>query len=696
MGSDTYGFDDVEQGFNLTVGLHSLELIGEAPQLDVTAGYPTVVSTSVWPQIKLDGQSISPENTTDVIFDKDWIRFDQETRDITINPDDGLVGPVVPVSVAIKDAFGNQLSTELKVQVEAYAFNSDKTAPAVLGGKAFAGSGDEQTSEGDMDLSDYLAVEDIAAYSFEVFVNEGDIGQALRVEASDGALRLRGSFPETNDYQIVEVEVRAINTTSFAVSTLSFQLDLTKSQGDAEAATKSGGLSSGAQATLGAAVGIACLALILFLIYLLNKKRRNGDLSMCSSLSMRKSASLGPEMGMFQKGQRSEPYLTIDLTRDETKRDEDTYSARTLVESSVSQEEPSRLVPSSSSLVVRMSKSAGTFSRRMAQAVAFGARFNKRRLSKDMISDPIKQEDPIEDKDMSAFLRSAPWSDPSLPPLTREGLFVAARDIGKRDTTDSTSTVFTNFSHDTELWGKSDHEDESNFSQTPSHRRPRCLTGTSRSGGQVHFSPESAGASSPEASSNESPTPRPLYPRERFLNTINEDLCREGSAILSPLRNPFQRGESETSSLGTVQTASRAIFEAATPEQISVGSVRKTTYGSITLKEPTAEDAEHSFVGSIGQSERSTGSAERGDKGSILNQTSFEGFPATDSAVADADEIEHIASANPFGKMYTSIAAEHRKAHQLTGTIPQGQRMTSSRRTGSYSSMTPTTCNAST
>jgi hypothetical protein len=408
---------------------------------------------------------------------------------------------------------------------------------------------------------------------------------------------------------------------------------------------------------------------------------------------MRRSASLGPEAGMFSKGQRSDPYLTVDLTRDEAKYDNgDAYSAKTLVESFDGEAPPQRMIPSSSSLVVKISKSAGTFSRRVADAVSFSTRFNKKRLSKDMISNPVEQAMPGSVDDITSYLRPPP-SVPNLPVLSREGVFAVAQDIGKRGTTDSTSTVFTNFSHDTELWGKSDHEEESNFSQTPSHRRPRCLTSTPRSG-QIQYSPSSPDSADRQGdvSSHESPTPRALYPRDRILNTISEDLSREGGGFLSPLRNPFQNTGSETSSVGTIQTAARAVFGAATPEHMTIGSVRKTTYGSITLKADGGKDTERSWIGSIGQGEGSDCSAQLGDKGSILNQTSFEGFRARDSVTADAEEMENVTEGGLFGRVHTSIAAETRSAQQLIGIGPDGRRMTSSRRTGSGSGLPAPTC----
>lgn len=696
MASDIDGHSDVEQGFNLTVGLHSLELRGSVPQLNVTAGYPTAVSASVWPQIQLDGQPISPENTTDLLVNDstfDWIRFDRATRDIVATPDSDLAGQVMDIPVELQDAFGGRLQTAMRVQVEAYAFTSNETFPTVLGGRTFVQTADGGPT-GDLDLSEYLAASNLSQLSFEVSSDHEPVDQTIQVEVADGTLHLKGGFPEARNYDIVALEIRATNTTSHAISILSLQLDLTHSDQPDEDVSASSTLSSGAQAALGAAVGIACLAIVFFIIYLLNKRRRGGDLSFCSSLSMRHSASLGPETGMFPKGQRGEPYLTVDLSRSEAKLDNsDAYSAKTLVESFEGENPPQGLLPSISSLVVRMSKSASSFSRRIAQAVSLSGRFNKKRLSKERISNPIAQANPSGGTEgISSHLRPPP-SVPDLPVLSREGLFAAVQGIGKRGTTDSASTVFTNFSHDTELWGKSDHEEESNFSQTPSHRRPRCLTSTPRSG-HVQFSPsspDSAGRQG-EVSSDESPTPRTLYPRDRVLNTISEDLSREGGAFLSPFRNPFQNTGSETSSLGTIQTAARAVFEAATPEQMIIGTVRKTTHGSTILKADGDEAAERSWIGSVGLDEGSDRSSQLGDKGSILNQTSFEGFKARDSVTADAEEIENATDGELFGRIHTSIAAETRSAQQLIGTGLDGRRMTSSRRTGSCSGLPPPSC----
>jgi hypothetical protein len=696
MASDIDGHSDVEQGFNLTVGLHSLELRGSVPQLNVTAGYPTAVSASVWPQIQLDGQPISPENTTDLQINDsriDWIRFDRATRDIVATPDSDLAGQAMDIPVELQDAFGGRLQTAMRVQVEAYAFTSNEAFPTVLGGRTFVQTADGGPT-GDLDLSEYLAASDLSELSFEVSSDHEPVDQSIQVEVADGTLRLKGGFPEARDYDIVALEIRATNITSHAISILSLQLDLTHSDQPDEDVSGSSTLSSGAQAALGAAVGIACLAIVFFIIYLLNKRRGGGDLSFCSSLSMRHSASLGPETGMFTTGQRGEPYLTVDLSRCEDKLDNsDAYSAKTLVESFEGEIAPQRLLPSSSSLVVRMSKSASSFSRRIAQAVSSSGRFNKKPLSKERISNPIAQANPSSGTEgISSHLRRPP-SVPNLPVLSREGLFAAVQGIGKRGTTDSTSTVFTNFSHDTELWGKSDHEGESNFSQTPSHRRPRCLTSTPRSG-HVQFSPsspDSAGRQG-EVSSDESPTPRALYPRDRVLNTISEDLSREGGAFLSPFRNPFQNTGSETSSLGTIQTAARAVFEAATPEQMIIGTVRKTTHGSTTLKADGDAAEERSWIGSVGLDEGSDRSSQLGDKGSILNQTSFEGFKARDSVTADAEEIENATDGELFGRIHTSIAAETRSAQQLIGTGLDGRRMTSSRRTGSCSGLPPPSC----
>lgn len=695
MASDVYGSDDVEQGFNLTVGVHTLDTHVEKGHLqaNVTAGHPIILPWTAFQNVQLDGQALNVENTSSIALDTDWITFDNDTLDVLIDAPPSMIGHQVTVSMQIADVYGDSINVNTILQVETYAFVSNETQPTVLEGQQFLETGSDAT----LNLAKYLSHQGNPDLSFELISGNENAGKGLRLNTEDGGLMLKGAYMPSELDGTVEVPmvIVATNRTSCATSSLSFRLDFTSTT----APNAPGGkyLSSGALAALGAAIGTVCMMAILFLIYLINKKKM-GDLSMASSLSMRNSAILGPEKGIFSGSKRKDRFTEFGQYEGEKGVEDEAKSTHTMVEGTFFDILQPRMSPSSSSLVVRLGQSAENIAHRLSRILGFDGRSKRHSLSKDMISRPTAISHvglgPLSGSDGNTLFSSPGTPSillPQSPDATLLGadLFTAVTDIAKRISTDSTSTMFTNFSKDTELWGKSDHEEESNFSQTPSHHRPSRLAVTPRSGGGVDdISPSNqySGGSGSEGSPDDSPTPKRGYVQGRALNTITEDASKEGYSTISSIRNPFGPADSRMSSIGTIQMAERTMLENATPEQITMGNNRHLRYGSDHVSKEQSENEQRSLAVSSEPTLESSKSGAIGDVGSILDQTSFEGFRARDSVTADADELDTTECSTAFSTLHTSIASHTRGAHALLADH-SAPRMISSRRTGSCSGL---------
>jgi hypothetical protein len=700
MASDVYGSGDVEQGFNLTVGIHTLDTVVADGHLqaNVTAGYPTSVPWTAFHGIQLDGQTLSVENTSSIALDakgSDWITLDDDTLDVLINAPSSMIGQELVVSMQVIDVYGDRITSDTVVQVEAYAFVSNETGPAVLGGQQFLEG--HTSSDATLNLADYLSHQGNPDLSFELISGNENAGKGLRLDTEDGGLTLKGAYvPSELDGSVeIPMVIVATNRTSRATSSLSFCLNFTSI--DAPVAPSRHHLSSGALAAIGAAIGIVCMMALLFLIYTFNKKKM-GDLSMASSLSMRNSAILGPEEGIFSGSRRKDRFTEFGQYEREKGVENEVNSTNTMVEGTFFDILQPRMPPSSSSLVVRLGQSAENIAHRLSRVLGLESRRKRYSISKDMISRPtiISQVGlgPLSGSHGTALF-SSPGTPSILPPqfpdanLLGADLFTAVTDIARRTSADSTSTMFTNFSKDTELWGKSDHEEESNFSQTPSHHRPSRLAGTPRSGGGTNdISPsiQYSGGSGSEGSPDDSPTPRRGYVQGRALNTITEDASKEGYSTGSSIRNPFGPADSHMSSIGRIQMAERTRLENATPEQITMGNNRHLRYGSDHVSREQLENEQRSLAASLEPTLGSSKSGGIGDVGSILNQTSFEGFKARDSIIADAEELEITEHSAAYSALHTSIASHTRSAHALLADH-SAPRMISSRRTGSCSGL---------
>jgi hypothetical protein len=592
--------------------------------------------------------------------------------------------------------------------VETYAFKANETNSVVLGGRQFLGN---NSADGDakLDLSQYLTHADNTDYAFELTEGGGQNDSALYLESLERGLVLRGTVPESQTTEELAVQIKATNRSSQAISTLSFRLDFTSSTGLSAPGHRK--LSSGALAGIGAAIGILCMAIFLYLVHVINKKKV-GDLSISSSLSMRHSAMLGPENGIFTGGKRRDPYANVEQPHHQNmhKMRGDTGSFRAVEPTTIPHclQQGSR--PSNSSFVARLGQSTGNLLQRVQRVLGLGTTVKDQ--EKEIASIPSAMEDapndptPMEAKFTysSSQISSGILQFPS--PNGRSlgaDLFAAATGIGRRVSADSISTVFTNFSRDTELWGKSDQEEESNFSQTPSHRRPRQFTGTPRSGGVINASPSlhESGRSVSHDSPDESPTSMRCYAQGRPLVTITEHASREEYSIADSIldasgeyhstRDSIINGsglsDGEPVSTGSIRTAAREIFERATSDQLKLGYLRHV---SVTPPERHFEGEHHSWTASLeGNSKASSSSGQLGDVGSILKQTSLEGFKARDSMTADAEETElvgRVSHLRPNTIVHTSIASQVRSANTFS-TDHAAPPMVSSRRTGSCSTL---------
>jgi hypothetical protein len=689
MASNTFGQVDVHQGFNLTVASHSLEAIKKdlGPTVNLTTGYPiSSVVTSAF-GLQLDGISLGADEIKDLQLETEalpWLSWNASARSVHGTPPVELTGTQTRVPVMITDTFGDHVQTDLTLHFEAYAFTSNETSPFAMSTYNLT-HGNMEENEVIIDLKDYAAsaMNDLV---FEFTTIPAEAQEWLSLITEEGELQLRGFMPTETEYSSIECTLKAINYDTQAVSLLSFHLETMEPEITDPEKRSHKGFTSAQLAGIVVAATLAGIALILLLIFLLFRPKKVPAPAI-GDLEIRKSALFSPEPGLFSRIQRKGDGLDPEDFDEQTwsDKDSDSRSNRTMIE------KPE--IKSSSSMLSSISRNALRLRGEIEDTISRAGRSRPVREAPSNAASSLPPICPIDDQESPKT--PGPFDRSQLPSSVlmstpKNSFFDAARNIARRGSTDSSVTAFTNFSGDPELWGRSEHEDESNFSQTPSQGQRRRSIGAPGSADWLHATPNADRRSSPmRAASNDSPspTPNPNIVTPRMLHTINEDSGKEVQSQVSSLNNPFSHTSSEMTSIGSIHHADRLIINSE-PDVVVKRDVRRSTYGTEAgVTEPGIEAhmslaamiaADGSWSSTESPDATCTGSF---DKGSIIKETSYEGLRTRDSVVADAEEFIDGSTA----QQTTSIAEEARRIHEQVFDVTKNHRKMSSRRTGSCS-----------
>lgn len=702
-GSHRYGYVDASQTFNLTISSHSLEADtvdakSFTSHVNVTCGYETLTPWDAVDGFRLDGQRLDVSNISHVHIkstETPWVSWLNSTKEFATNPPTSLAGKHVEIPIQIKDVFGDSLDSLLNLSLEPYVFTGNVTDPNVL--MAQLDSTDTSFPASvrmKVDLERFLTTDVLtwSDFEFSAVTDPGENTNWLDLVHTDGHLYLSGTPP--NNTSEFGVKVKAENKVSSTTSLLSFRVDLqdylsalARSQ---TAPLQPGGLTVPQKWAIAiGTMGLICGLCLVAVIYLkCSKSRYRTPLPRDAKdpalfMGMRNFVLYCPEGGFFSDSKRSAPRgAQVESYQDSP------GSARYSFETVVVNEE--KLVAddfkkhkSEESFHRVFSRSFTNFChllKHVTKEFRDGIR-SKKAIDKESISRPISPTSTVHG--LTLTKSTTPESSSSFSTcisdtdLQGKSLIQTVRQIGSQ-TPESCSTVFTNFSGDSQLWGGDDPEAESNFSRTPSHRHTYRMSNQAKHDCAIKSPSDSTSSPRQRSAADYRSNKACQRAGDICLSTVFEYSSPEGRNI-----DPRFKDDSPVSHDGkgarsqpklTAHTSSANVdfaHQVGTPFELPgylVGCDRSATNES---------------------SSSGSGMPWTGDKGSILNQGSSGQLQYMSTSVESLEYQSNRAQrGEPLEKVATSMAVfkQHASGRVANGQhpVPKHNRVTS-RRTGSRS-----------
>ena len=264
-GSDTFGYADVTESFNLTIALHELSLNSTgAASVNITTGSwsSTPLDSLLASSVTLDGQPVTDKDIVDlqVTCPVDWLSYCSTNQSLNGVPPTSQSPISLPISIA--DIYGDLLDVNLTFSFVPSAFLSQSLGPILINStKAFT-----------IDL-DQVALDKSS--------DPISLNATFQPESASGWIKLKdhtltGTIPPNLTYSDVVVDLIAKDhiTNAFSSATLALSLAPEAIQSASIHAATNHGMSKSVKIVLGTIIGAIAILMCLMLALVMRKRRK--------------------------------------------------------------------------------------------------------------------------------------------------------------------------------------------------------------------------------------------------------------------------------------------------------------------------------------------------------------------------------------------------------------------------------------
>ena len=264
-GSDTFGYADVTESFNLTIANHELGLTNaSAMSLNITEGtWSTVPLDSLLANsVSLDGRSITDKGIANlqVTSPVDWLSYTPANQSLSGVPP--MSQSPINLPIVITDIYGDALNISLAIFFTPSLFLSQLLGPILI----------NSTDAFTVDLDQVALRKTGDTLSINAMFTPDVASQWIKLKDHT----LTGTIPPNITYSNVMVDLRAKDRITNAISTATLALALAPQaiQSASDRAAASRGLSKSVKIILGSIIGSVAVIMALMLALVMRKRRK--------------------------------------------------------------------------------------------------------------------------------------------------------------------------------------------------------------------------------------------------------------------------------------------------------------------------------------------------------------------------------------------------------------------------------------
>ena len=212
-GSDTFGYTDVKESFNLTIAAHDLELVNAAGLgLNITAGSWSSASLGgpLQAGIQLDGRPIKDGDIVNVSFASTLNGFSYSLGNMSVTGTPPGSPYTAPINIV--DRYGDTINTTLTITTVPSAFTSSSLDPVLINST--------DTFSIDLSQSSYLQ----SSHPTEVTATYDPSSASQWISLKDHSLT--GTIPPNLTYSSVNVDLEVKDLITNALSSATITLSL--------------------------------------------------------------------------------------------------------------------------------------------------------------------------------------------------------------------------------------------------------------------------------------------------------------------------------------------------------------------------------------------------------------------------------------------------------------------------------------